>query len=83
MRKTIEVAKIKESANSFLLNSKNERKVERLAIQNFVSNLLYFAEKYKGFNYLAESEVEKGMSFGIERLEKENIFHDETRIQFI
>jgi hypothetical protein len=84
-RKTIEVAEIVAKANQVFRDSGNEFKTGRAATKLLVEDILMKTGNYKGFNYLTESEVEPGKSFGIEwsnQPKPEPKFHDQTRIKF-
>lgn len=83
MRKTIPTAKVIDNANSFLSNSHDSMVAERRAVHSFVTNLLMDMGCYKGFNYLEESEVPPGQSFGKVYIPgQQSIFKDESRTKF-
>lgn len=84
MRKTVEIALIKEKANKLFANSTNEMIKEREAVFGFVSNLLTAAGQYKGFGYLTENQVTKGLTFGVIHGPdfKSHEFKDESRVFF-
>lgn len=83
MRKTIDISFIKEKANFYLANSKNECIKEREQIFVFTSNILHEAKNYKGFGYLTENNVEKGLTWGITFGENgKNEYKDESRVFF-
>lgn len=81
-RKTVEISTIKEKANAFFANSKNELAGERKALQMFVTGLLMETGNYRGFNYLQQHDVAAGMSFGVDHRSKPPVFHDESRMFF-
>ena len=84
-RKTIEIERIKELANKFFRESKDEMMAERKALQSFIETILYETNTYYGFNYV--HWLEKGFNEWIEAgepdgKEKYKFFGDETRIIF-
>ena len=81
-RKTVEISTIKQKANAFFANSKNELTGERKALQMFVTGLLMETGNYRGFNYLQQQDVAAGMSFGVDHSVKPPVFHDESRMFF-
>ena len=82
-RKTIEVAEVKEMANTVFRDSVDEYKTSRAAIKMFTSDILMATGNYKGFRYLSAEET-AGKSFGI-RFAHDNtpIFPDQTRVAFL
>lgn len=83
MRKTLEIEAIKQKANKFFRVTPNDWTLQREAIQAFVNTLLHETGNYKGFQYLTENQVDKGLTFGIEFFEGGNKRFDESRIYFI
>ena len=81
-RKTIEVNYLKDKANAFFANSKNEMAEERKCLQMFVSDLLMKSGNYRGFNYLQKHDVVLGQSFGVDHSSVPPVFYDESRIYF-
>jgi hypothetical protein len=81
-RKTIPVENIREQANRFFQNSKNDFADQRKALQYFVGDLLMQTGNYKGFGYLSKSDVKEGSTFGIDRTNLPATFPDESRIFF-
>lgn len=57
IRKTIEITKILDRANNFLRDSSNEEYIRRMAISEFVETLLFMANAYAGYSYLASAKV--------------------------
>lgn len=84
MRKTIDISFIKEKANYYLRTSGNECINERKQIFVFTSTLLHESRNYKGFGYLTENNVEKGLTWGITFGENggPNEYKDESRVFF-
>ena len=81
-RKTIPVEEIREQANRIFLNSKNDYADQRKALQYFVADLLMQTGNYKGFGYLSKSDVDPGLTFGVDRDTVPHTFPDESRIFF-
>lgn len=82
-RKTIELKKVKDQANCFLLNSKNELQSARFSLQHFVAGLLIESGGYKGFGYLRKEDVAEGSTYGIEiNPDGSKKFPDESRVHF-
>jgi hypothetical protein len=81
-RKTIPVENIREQANRFFQNSKNDFADQRIALQYFVGDLLMQTGNYKGFGYLSKSDVTPGTTFGVDRDTLPVTFPDESRIFF-
>lgn len=59
-RKTIEVKAIVERANSLFLNSAEEMRDSRKAVQAFVADILHATGNYRGFSYLYASQMAQG-----------------------
>jgi len=57
-RKTINVESIKKLVNDFLLNSADEKTVERRSYCAILEELLHQTGNYKGFNYLTGIDME-------------------------
>jgi hypothetical protein len=81
-RKTVEITTIREKANAFFANSKNELAGERKTLQMFVADLLMNTGNYRGFNYLEKHHVVLGQSFGVDHSSVPPVFYDESRIFF-
>ena len=82
-RKTIVIKVIKERANRFLAQSRNDHSEVRKGHQGLATILLMDAGAYKGFDYLRKEDVAPGVTFGIEWVDGKPVFHDETRTYFI
>jgi hypothetical protein len=68
MRKTIEVAAIKEKLNHILLNTPDSFKQNREVIDSVLVGFLHDTGNYQGFRYLTKYDMENsrdGHSFGI------------------
>jgi hypothetical protein len=86
MAKTIKIDAIKAAANQLLRESVNDHSKERQAVHYFVADLLMKADAYKGFSYLAQSQVPDGHTFGIVRDPTggtKHSFPDPSRTEFI
>jgi hypothetical protein len=60
-KKTIDLAEIKDKANTMFEVSPIEKVNERKAIATFVSDILHKTGNYKGFNYLpSETNIHAG-----------------------
>lgn len=84
MRKTVDISFIKEKANFYLRTSGNDCIKERIQLASFVSTLFHEAKNYKGFGYLTENNVAKGLTWGITFGENggPNEYKDESRVFF-
>lgn len=83
-RKTIEIEQIKEQANSFFFNSKNELAESRKVLQNFVSQILMDTGNYKGFQYITKQQMmTSGYTYGVDWSSGKPIHSDESRIRFL
>jgi hypothetical protein len=51
MAKTIRIDALIAKANSYFENSPDSARMERIAVQTFLSNLLMDCKAYKGFGY--------------------------------
>lgn len=92
-RKTVEVSKVRELANSMLLNSEDDAKEGRDAIMTMVERILLDAGQYSGYKYLSPEDMlksENGTSYGINpwpdgvKPENWNTFEgtDHTRVKY-
>ena len=71
-RKTIEISRLIEKGNEFLLNTADEMQLERDALMIFLFDILHETGNYKGFRYLSVedmAESDNGKSVGIVYLE--------------
>lgn len=88
MRKTVKIDRIREMANGILLHTPDSNKQGREAVQTFVECVLMEAGRYKGFRFLAESEMlmqsENGITPGIRDDVPEHQFDntDHTRVHY-
>lgn len=57
-RKTLEIDKILDYANGFL-SARGGSKESRYGVICMIENILFRAERYRGFVYLSENEVAK------------------------
>jgi len=57
VHKTVSVGVLKDRANYFLANSKDEEQFERIAIANFLGTILHETGNYHGFKYLTDITV--------------------------
>jgi hypothetical protein len=86
MAKSIKIDALKRDANKLFRDSVNDHSKEREAVHYFVADLLMKADAYKGFSYLAQSQVPDGHTFGIVRDPTggtNHTFPDPSRIEFI
>lgn len=51
MAKTLKIANLLDIANAFFENSADSARMERIAVQHFVENLLHQTGAYAGFGY--------------------------------
>lgn len=83
-RKTVEIEQIKEQANSFFFNSKNELAETRKHLQSFVSQILMETGNYKGFQYITKQQMmTTGYTYGVDWSSGKPVHSDESRIRFI
>ena len=82
MKKTIKVSELVDQANKSFRDSKNEWREQRRAIQTFVETILHETGNYNGFRYLSEKESHAGHTYGVEWIENEPRFPDDSRIAF-
>lgn len=61
-RKTIEVARIREKINYYLLHSSDENHRERKELAFFLGNILHETGNYKGYNYLTKEMMENSLN---------------------
>lgn len=69
-RKTIEVKFLADKVNDFLLNSPDDKVIERQTMSILLEKVLYETNNYLGFGYLDKwemSESKCGSSVGINR----------------
>jgi hypothetical protein len=68
MRKTIEVAAIRERLNDILLHTTDDNKTYRETVDSVLTGFLHSTGNYRGFRYLSKNDMAKsryGKSFGI------------------
>ena len=71
-RKTIEISRLIEKGNQFLLDSADDMGFERNSLMDFLFDILHETGNYKGFRYLSVEDMVKsyhGTSVGIVYLE--------------
>lgn len=69
-RKTIEIKKLVEKANNFMLHSRDDQINERKALHHFVADILHDTGNYWGFNYLDSNDMKEsnqGTTAGINK----------------
>jgi hypothetical protein len=83
-RTTIDIAAIKDAANTVFKESINDYTKERKAIETFVTNLLLKHNVYNGFSYLSAENSAPGKTIGVIYNDdvKKNEFPDPTRIRY-
>ena len=67
-RKTIEISRLIEKGNQFLLDSADDMGFERNSLMDFLFDILHETGNYKGFRYLCAkdmAESDNGKSVGI------------------
>jgi len=83
-RKTIEIEQVKEQANSFFFNSRNELAESRKVLQSFVSQILMKTGNYKGFQYITKQQMMTAdYTYGVDWSSGKPVYSDESRIRFI
>lgn len=81
-KRNASVQAIVDEANKFFVNSNNDQRIARKAIQGFVTTLLMEANSYRGFGYLRREHVPAGHTWGI-NFDTENSNHsypDDSRV---
>jgi len=68
MRKSYDIAKLKDNINGILLNSADKEKDARETLTTLIESILMETGNYKGFRYLSTKDMEvsqNGISVGI------------------
>jgi hypothetical protein len=64
-RKTIEIEKLVNIANTALMYNRDHNNDYRLGVISMIENILHLSGNYKGFRYLSANELPEGMMPGI------------------
>lgn len=87
MKKTVKIDEVITRINDMILHSPDNHKDARCVLAILAEGILMDADRYRGFRYLEEHEMEAschGKSVGVRRIDGEYAFEDtdSTRVHY-